>query len=112
MTIKVRVHSISSMPDLRGRARGKRIELVADIVKSFSSSDSSDEARMVQGVVSQIQNMGLLPPIQMIKRSPKLILFLTEEEYDRLGIRFEVNDVYELMLRDGTITFNRSTEGV
>jgi hypothetical protein len=41
-----------------------------------------------------------------------MILFLTETEYEMLGIRFEVNEIYDLYLKDGTITLKRSLEGV
>ena len=43
---------------------------------------------------------------------PKITLFLSEAEYDLLAIRFEVNDVFELILKDGAFMLKRETEGV
>jgi hypothetical protein len=32
---------------------------------------------------------------------------LTEEEYERLGVRFEVNEEFELVLEEGRLIFKR-----
>jgi len=37
---------------------------------------------------------------------PKITLILSEEEYERLGVRFEVNEEFELEFKDGKISFN------
>ena len=40
-----------------------------------------------------------------------MTLFLSESEYDMLAIRFEVNDIFELILKDGAFMLKRATEG-
>jgi len=39
---------------------------------------------------------------------PKLILFLTEQEYERLDIDFDVNQIYELELSGQAIKFRKA----
>jgi hypothetical protein len=39
---------------------------------------------------------------------PKIILFLTEEEYEKLGIDFDVNQIYEVELKNQSITFRKA----
>ena len=43
---------------------------------------------------------------------PKVTLFLCEAEYDLLAVRFEVNDTFELIMKDGAFMLKRPTEGV
>jgi len=38
---------------------------------------------------------------------PKLILFLTEQEYEKLGIDFDVNQIFELELSGQAIKFRK-----
>ena len=39
---------------------------------------------------------------------PKMILFLTENEYEKLGIDFDVNQVYELDMLGQSISFKKA----
>jgi len=39
---------------------------------------------------------------------PKIILFLTEQEYERLGIDFDVNQIYEITLENQAIKFRKT----
>ena len=71
---------------------------------------SSDEAKVVQGMVSQLQSMGLMPQIRDLGYS-KVIMTLTESEYDMLGIRLDVNEIYELEIRNGSRILKKVTEG-
>ena len=41
-----------------------------------------------------------------------MTLFLSEAVYDLLAIRFEVNDVFELIMKDGAFLLKRATEGI
>jgi arcadin 1 len=41
----------------------------------------------------------------------KILMTLTESEYDMLGIRLDVNEVYDLDIRNGSITLKKVTEG-
>jgi hypothetical protein len=38
---------------------------------------------------------------------PKILLFLTEQEYDNLGIDFDVNLVFEVSLENQSIRFRK-----
>lgn len=63
--------------------------------------------RMIHDVLSQLQSMGMFPlPREPLK--PKMTLFLSEDEYEKLGVKLEVNEVYELEFRNGSITFRRA----
>ena len=70
----------------------------------------NDEGRIVQGMVSQLQAMGLMPAMRDFGFS-KVIMTLTESEYDMLGIRIDVNEVYELDIRNGGLALKKVTEG-
>lgn len=111
--ILVRVFRISSTTDPQTGKPGKQVELVEVRRRTGGSAGLStgqgDEARVVHGIISQFQSMGLFPQMREMML-PKITLLLSEEEYEALGIRFEVNDIYELGLKGGTITFQRATE--
>lgn len=109
---KVRVNRISSITDPDTGQPGKQIELVEVRPRAqFGIYGREDEARLIKSILSQFQSMGLFPAMPQLVL-PKMTLFLTETEYEMLGIRFEVNEIYELQLKDGAITLKRSLEGV
>ncbi len=64
----------------------------------------------MQGIVTQFQAMGLMPQIREMT-FPKISMVLTESEYDMLGIRLDVNEVYELEIKNGALSL-RPIEGV
>ena len=108
----VKVHRITSINDPVTGLPGKQIELVE--VRPRTSdvfSGVGEEAKLVKEILSQFQTLGMFPSMREIVL-PKLTMFLTEDEYGRLGIRFEVNDIYELILKDGTISLRLFKEGV
>lgn len=107
--IRVRVKRIESIRDPEGNL-GKRIELIEDrVIPRFAIQPATEEARMVQGVVQALrQQLPMVSP-QTQFSLPKLILFLTEQEYDELGIDFDVNQVYELEMSDKTLKFKRAS---
>lgn len=111
--VRVRVYRVSSITDPETGQPGKQIELVEVRRKAGVQQFTAfgDEARVVQGILGQFQSMGILPQIRELV-TPKLSLFLTENEYDILGIRFEVNDVYEVEMKNGSIVFKKPQEGV
>lgn len=114
-SVKVRVYRISSVTDPDTGKPGKSIELVQ--VKQqrqqsfFGPLGAGGDSDLVRNVMSQFQAMGL-PIGPNPAGSPKLNLFLSESEYDLLGVRFEVNEVYDMILKDGTIRFSKPSEGV
>jgi hypothetical protein len=102
---RVRVHKIESTRDLDGNL-GKRIELIEEReVQNFVMRPQTDEAKMVQDLMQAMQQqMPFLPQKQQMA-FPKIVLFLTEHEYDSLGIEFDVNQVYQVTLENQTIKF-------
>jgi hypothetical protein len=108
---KVKVSRISGVTDPFTGLPAKQIELVE--VRDSRRPEmfpSSDEGRVVQGMVTQLQSMGLMPQIRELGYS-KIIMTLTESEYDMLGMRLDVNEIYELEIRNGSITLRKVTEG-
>ncbi|MDR2203268.1 MAG: arcadin 1 [Nitrososphaerota archaeon] len=104
---RARVNKIESTRDVDGNL-GKRIELLEE--REFSPyvlRPQSDEAKMAQDIMQALQQqMPFLPQRQQMS-TPKFILFLTEQEYDSLGIIFDVNQVYEVVLENQTIRFQK-----
>lgn len=103
---RVRVQKIESIRDPEGNL-GKRIELIEDrVIPRFAVRPETEEARMVQEVMKTVQQQ---IPILSTQRTqfalPKMILFLTENEYEQLGIDFDVNQLYTLELSGQSIMF-------
>jgi hypothetical protein len=106
--LRVRVQRIESIRDPDGNL-GKRIELIEDRrVPRFAIQPSTEEARMVQGVVQALQQQLPIIPKRAEFSLPKIILFLTEQEYEELAIDFDVNQIYELELSDQTVKFRKA----
>ena len=105
---RVRVQKIESIRDPDGNL-GKRIELIEDRkIPRFAVRPSTEEARMVQGVVQALQQQIPMFPARTQFSIPKMILFLTEQEYEELGIGFDVNQVYELELSNQAVGFRKA----
>ena len=108
---RVKVNRINSATDPLTGLPAKQIELVE--VRDARRPDmfpASDEAKVVQGMISQLQSMGLMPQMRELGYS-KIVMTLTESEYDMLGMRLDVNEVYDLEIRNGSITLKKLTEG-
>lgn len=104
---RVRVNKIESTRDLDGNL-GKRIELVEERpVSSFVVRPQSDEAKMAQDLLQAIQQQMPFLPQRTQLAIPKILLFLTEHEYDSLGIDFDVNQVFEVTLENQGIKFKK-----
>ena len=51
------------------------------------------------------------PQIQLTKPvMPKMILFLTEDEYDDLDVSLDVNQTYQILFEGQAIKFNKEYE--
>lgn len=103
---RVRVQKIESIRDPEGNL-GKRIELIEDrVIPQFAVRPQTEEARMIQEVMKTVQQQ---IPVLSNQRTqfavPKMVLFLTETEYEKLGINFDVNQLYELELSGQAIKF-------
>ncbi|MEM3123125.1 MAG: arcadin 1 [Nitrososphaerota archaeon] len=110
--VLVKVQRVTSYTDPETARPGKIVELVeirrsGVAVKGTGLTDESVMVqRLLQSAVMQLQSMGLMP-ISREMMFPKIVLYLTEEEYDLLNVRLEVNEVYEVTFRDGQIVFSR-----
>lgn len=105
--MRVRVQRIESIKDPEGNL-GKRIEIVEEsVVPRFAIRPPTEEARMVQEVVRAVQQQMPMFTVQPQISIPKIILFLTEQEYEQLGVSFDVNQIYEVELSKGSIRFNK-----
>ena len=107
--MRVIVQRIESIKDPAGNL-GKRVELIEEeLMSSFAIRPPTEEARIVQDVFKAMQQQIPMLGAQAKFNSPKIILFLTEQEYEALGVRFDVNQVFDVELADGNIKFQRVT---
>ena len=106
---RIRVQKIESIKDPEGNL-GKRIELIEDrMIPRFAVRPATEEARMIQEVMKSLQQQLPVLANQTTQFAlPKMILFLTENEYEKLGINFDVNQVYELELSEQSIKFTKA----
>ena len=104
---RVRVNKIESIRDLDGNL-GKRIELVEEReVSPYVLRPESDEAKVAQDIMQALQQQMPFLPQRTQMSIPKILLFLTEQEYDNLGINFDVNQLYEVALENQGIRFKK-----
>ena len=104
---RVRVNKIESIRDLDGNL-GKRIELVEEReVSPYVLRPQSDEAKVAQDIMQALQQQMPFLPQRTQMSIPKILLFLTEQEYDSLGINFDVNQLYEVALENQSIEFKK-----
>jgi hypothetical protein len=103
---RVRVQKIESIKDPEGNL-GKRIELIEDrVIPRFAVRPATEEAVMIQEVMKNLQQQfPILANQQTQFAIPKMILFLTENEYEKLDISFDVNQIYELEMSGQSINF-------
>ena len=105
--VRVRVNKIESTRDVDGNL-GKRIELLEEReVNPYIVRPQTDEAKMAQDIMQALQTQMPFLPQRTQMATPKIILFLTEQEYDSLGITFDVNQVYEVVLENQGIRFRK-----
>ncbi|MCD6431462.1 arcadin 1 [Candidatus Bathyarchaeota archaeon] len=102
------MNKIESVRDLDGNL-GKRIELIEERrIPQFVVRPKTEEAKMVQDVMQALQQQLPMLPMRRQLAIPKIILFLTEQEYESLGIDFDVNQVYEITLENQAIKFRKT----
>ena len=105
---RVTVQKIESIRDLDGNL-GKRIELIEDRqVPHLVVRPQTEEAKVVQDVIQQLQQQMPIFPGRVDLAVPKIILFLTELEYESLGIDFDVNQVYDIRLENQSLKFMKT----
>jgi hypothetical protein len=104
---RVRVNKIESTRDLDGNL-GKRIELVEEReISQYVVRPQTDEAKLAQDLMQAIQTQMPFLPQRAQLANPKIVLFLTEQEYDSLCINFDVNQIYEVTLENRGIRFTK-----
>lgn len=104
---RVRVNKIESNRDLDGNL-GKRIELLEEReISPYVVRPQTEEGKLAQDVMQALQQQMPFLPQKTQLATPKIILFLTEQEYDSLGIDFDVNQVYEVALENQSIRFKK-----
>ena len=104
---RVRVNKIESTRDVDGNL-GKRIELLEEReVNPYIVRPQSEEAKMAQDIMQALQQQMPFLPQRTQMATPKIVLFLTEQEYDDFGITFDVNQIYEVMLENQSIRFRK-----
>lgn len=104
---RVRVNKIESTRDIDGNL-GKRLELLEEReVNPYVLRPQTDEAKMAQDIMQALQQQVPFLPQRQQLATPKIILFLTEQEYDSLGMIFDVNQVYEVVLENHVIRFRK-----
>ena len=105
--MRVVVHRIESIKDTSGNI-GKRVELVEEnLVPSYAIRPPNEEARIIQDVFKTLQQQIPFFGTKTQMTSPKIILFLTEQEYEQLGVQFDVNQRYEIELGNHSLVFKR-----
>ena len=104
---RVRVNKIESTRDLDGNL-GKRIELVEEReINKYVVRPQSDEGKVAADIFQALQTQMPFLPQRVQIANPKVLLFLTEQEYDSLCIDFDVNQVYEVTLENQGIRFKK-----
>lgn len=100
--VLVKVSRITGITDPVTGNAGRQIEFT-----EYSSPPVPGDD-MTRTMMYQLQSM---LPVQLIKDiwTPKMVLFLKENEYLQLGMPFEVNDIYEVIFENGNISFKRAT---
>jgi len=102
------VSKIESIQDPDGNL-GKRIELLEDReIPRFALRPQSEEGQMVQDVLRALQQQVPMFSPRTQLAVPKVILFLTEQECESLGIEFDVNQVYDITLENQAIRFRKT----
>jgi len=104
---RVRVNKIESTRDIDGNL-GKRLELLEEReINPYVLRPQTDEAKMAQDIMQALQQQIPFLPQRQQLTIPKFIIFLTEQEYDSLGINFDVNQVYDVVLDNQIIRFQK-----
>ena len=81
--------------------------LKSNEVNPYVLRPQSDEAKMAQDIMQALQQQMPFLPQKTQLATPKIILFLTEHECESLGICFDVNQVYEVILENQAIRFRK-----
>ena len=111
--VLLRVARVESYETLEGDL-GRRIELVEEKPTTAPLTPvrgTSEEVRLAHELAqTMFQAMQMHIPFFRVGRklkAPKIILFLTEQECEELGLEFNVNQLYDVEFSRGSIRFRR-----
>jgi len=106
--VRVKVLRIEAIQDADG-VPGKKLDLVEERQSPPAQAlMGNSEARMIADSTVQALRQLQIPIFQAHAQVyPKIVLFLTEDEYEQLGIHFDVNQIYEIGFKEGKISFTQ-----
>lgn len=91
-------------------ALGRVMVFVEEPPKCPTGALASPEMQMAHVISQQMQLIIPTAVMQQKQEQPRLVLYLTEEEYDRFNddVNFAVNGVYNVGLDKGVISIQRA----
>ena len=107
--LNLQVRKVESYQDPTDGKLGKLIEL-AEVRPFLRSPIRSGNGEIGMIVHESIQAMQVVLPQIGVQKSftmPKIVLFLTEEESESLGVKFEVNRSYHVTFNGQKIEFKQ-----
>ena len=112
-SLSLQVRKVDSFPDPTDGKLGKIIELVE--VRPFlrspiRSGGNGEIGKIVHEAMQAMQVVQVVIPQIGVQKSftmPKIVLFLTEEESESLGVKFEVNRSYRVTFNGQKIEFKQ-----
>jgi hypothetical protein len=108
--VVVRVTRIQSYKDRATGKLGKQIEFSEIRSTPSVTIGGGEETRIIKQVLDQMSVMGFPIPISSEIKTPKMVLFLTQEEEELFGVEINVNRVYELVFKNKSIIFKELKE--
>lgn len=96
MMVRVKIVAIYSTRDPATGDEGKEVVFAAEVSPPIPPLPHAEVVREALELSRAI--LGVQPRV-----APKLILYLSEDEAEALGIRLEVNRRYELKFADGRV---------
>ncbi|NIM45545.1 MAG: hypothetical protein GTN80_07860 [Nitrososphaeria archaeon] len=102
----VKITKIQSINDPETGEEGKQIEFVEIRKTPTKVLTPTNESRIIQEMMNQLKMMGFPMILKPEVKVPKMILFLTDEECEKLQIDLEVNKTYDLKIWKGGMQLN------
>ncbi|MFQ5710224.1 MAG: arcadin 1 [Candidatus Geothermarchaeales archaeon] len=102
----VKLTKIQSISDPETGEEGRQIEFVEVRKTPTKVLTQTDESRIIQEMMNQLRMMGFPTIFKPEIRVPKMILFLSDEECEKLQINLEVNKTYDLRFWKGKMELN------
>lgn len=102
--VVVKILSVQGVVDPYTGEEGKRVEFVIERPAPPVVS-SSPEAAVVREAIEQLSALGLPLMLPGKRAFPKVVLYLTEDEAEALGISLDVNRRYDVKFEEGKVIF-------